>query len=110
MPEATWKVRERKILAWLGSTRKPVSGRQRDKDGDDGEHPLFHVQQKHSKRHALLNVWDGAKRQCLKSKKVPIVTLSSPHRPGFWVLMKEEDLPSLIAWFMERQAPVEEPA
>lgn len=87
-----WKKRERKGCRLFGAERKPVSGRQHDKDGDDGEHPRLHIQSKHSKAHAVVTVWDAAKRQALKSKKTPVVILSINKRPGQWLLIKDEDL------------------
>ena len=83
MADKVWKQRERQVCSYFGTTRKPVPGRQRDKDGDDGEHPVLHIQQKHSKSHRVLKVWDAANAVALKEDKVPIVTLTSPGRPGF---------------------------
>jgi hypothetical protein len=103
----TWKKRERQVMKFFGSTRKPVSGRQRDKDGDDGEHFALHVQQKHRQTHAVLNTWRAAKSVCDKSGKIPVVTLSEHNREGFWILCHSSDLKQ-IANFAESPYELEE--
>jgi len=97
----TWKTRERQVAEWLGTIRKPVSGRQIDKDGDDCEHPKIHVQQKHRKSHAILNVWRGAKAYCQKSGKIPVVTLTEHNRKGFWLVIHCDDFKKIAKIVME---------
>lgn len=92
MADKSWKARERQGASFFGTTRKPVSGRQHDKDGDDGEHPRLHIQSKHRQSHAVVAIWDAAKKQALKSGKTPVVILSVHKRPGQWLLIKDEDL------------------
>jgi hypothetical protein len=106
MADKTWKRRERQVCGWLGTTRKPVPGRQRDKDGDDGEDFELHIQQKHSKHHAILRVWDGAARMAGRSGKLPLVTLTSPNRPGFWLLAHSNHLLLLATIILERKAAI----
>ena len=52
MADKTWKRREREVCARFGTVRRPVSGRQRDVGGDDGEHRRLHIQVKHGKQNA----------------------------------------------------------
>lgn len=92
MADKAWKRRERNVCRRFGAERKPVSGRQHDKDGDDGEHPVLHVQNKHRKRHAVVKVWDQNHIQALKKDKVTLVTLTEHNRPGCWYVIKDTDL------------------
>ena len=63
-----------------------------EKDANDLDHPQLHCQCKHSKRHAVIGVWDAAKKQTEKSGKIPVVALGVKGRPGFWLLVHSSDL------------------
>lgn len=81
------------MAARFGTTRKPVSGRQRDKDGDDCEHPVLHIQQKHGAQNSReFRLWDAAAVKALESGKVPIITITAPRRSEILVLCRIEDL------------------
>ena len=93
MHRGTWKRREREVAARFGTTRKPISGRQRDRGGDDCEHPRLHIQHKHGKQNSREFVlWDIASAVAAGNNKIPIVTITAPHRSEILVTCRLEDL------------------
>ena len=87
MHSGTWKARERFACARFGTTRKPVSGRQRDKGGDDGEHPRLFLQVKHGKQNdKTFALWDIYATVAAKDGKVPVIVLCG------WQRSPAEDL------------------
>lgn len=93
MHRSTWKKREARTCAWFGTTRKPVSGRQRDKGGDDGEHPKIHIQHKHGRQNSReFALFDIAAAVAEGNNKIPIITITAPRRSEILVLCRIEDL------------------
>lgn len=93
MTDKRWKRKEREFCALFGTTRKPVSGRQRDKDGDDGEHPRIHIQHKDGKQNAkLYRLWIGTRDKAHQNRKIPIIGLSMPGYRDRLVICRIEDL------------------
>jgi hypothetical protein len=89
MHRRTWQKFEQRVAKFFGCGR---TGPMQEKDANDIDHPHIHCQCKHSNRHAILTIWDAAKRATKKSGKIPIVTIGQQGRPGFWILVKESDL------------------
>lgn len=87
--DKVWKAFERKVAVWFGCRR---TGPMQGPDENDINHPHLHVQCKYSKRHAIVGIWDAARRQTEKSGKIPVVALGVKGRPGFWLLIKDSDL------------------
>ena len=93
MADKTWKRRERQVASAFGTTRKPVSGRSQDKDGDDCQHPKLHIQHKDGRQNAReFLLFDAAALKADEVGKVPIVTMTSPNRPVILVLCRLSDL------------------
>jgi len=89
MADKAWKAFERRVAYFFGCKR---TGPMQAKDENDLNHPHIHCQCKHSKRHAIIGVWDAAKKQTEKSGKIPVVALGVRGRPGFWLLVHSSDL------------------
>ena len=89
MADKTWKAFERRVAEFFGCNR---TGPMQAKDENDLNHPQLHCQCKHSKKHAVINVWDAAKKQTDKTGKIPTVALGVKGRPGFWLLVHSSDL------------------
>ena len=93
MHRGTWKRREREVCARFGTTRQPVSGRQSDRGGDDGQHPRLHLQVKHGRQNSREFVlFDLATAVAAGNNKVPVVVMTSPRRSEVLVLCRIEDL------------------
>ena len=93
MAEKLWKVKERFVARWFGcKDRTPLSGRNSKHTASDTLHKILFIEQKHSVRHAVVNVWDKAKGLADAENKIPVVTLTVKGRRGFWVLVKNSDL------------------
>ena len=89
MTDKIWKKFERTVARWFGCER---TGPMQAKDANDINHPHIHCQCKHSKRHAILTVWDAAKKVADRSGKIPIVAIKQKGRHDFWLLIKSSDL------------------
>ena len=89
MANKTWKEFERPVANYFGCKR---TGPMQEKDANDINHPQLHVQCKHAKKHAILTVWDAAKKKTDKSGKIPVVAIKQKGRHGFWLLIRSSDL------------------
>ena len=87
MPTKTWKAFELAVAKYFGGWR---TGPMQSKAETDVRHEKLHVQCKHSKRIALVNVWDEAKQNC--KGKIPIVAVKQKGRHEFWLLVHSDDL------------------
>ena len=92
MGDTNWKRFERTVAKFFGVTRK---GPMQERDANDIRHPHMHVQCKHSKRHAVINIWDKAKAKTVNNGKIPVVALGVKGRPGFWLLCHSSDLTAI---------------
>lgn len=92
MHRRTWQKFEQRVAAFFGCGRK---GPMQDTDSTDIEHEFIHCQCKHSKRHAVISVWDRAKKIADKDGKTPCVALGVQGRRGFWILCHKDDLVTL---------------
>lgn len=87
----TWKSRERKIAAFFGSQRTPLSGGSSGHTRSDTLHPRVFVEAKLRKRHTAVSLWDGTAVLARKEKKIPVICLAEKGRPDFWVMVKSTD-------------------
>ena len=92
MADKTWKARERQTARFFGAERNPLSGGNSRHTRSDSLHDQLFIEHKHSKRHAIVNLWDKTKEMADKENKIPVVTLSVKSRPGFWVMCHSSDL------------------
>lgn len=93
MADKTWKRRERAVCARFGTTRQPVSGRQSDRGGDDGQHPRLHLQVKHGRQNTReFALFDIASAVAEGNNKVPVIVYTAPRRSEILVLCRIEDL------------------
>ena len=89
MHRRTWQKFEQRVAEWFGGRR---TGPMQETDANDINHPQIHCQCKHSKKHAVIGVWDKAKAKTLNNGKIPVVALGVKGRPGFWLLVHSGDL------------------
>jgi hypothetical protein len=92
MSDKTWKARERKIAAFFGCKRTPLSGGNSGHTRSDSLHDLLFIEQKHRKRHAVINLWKATKELADNENKIPVVTLSEKGRHGFYIMCHSSDL------------------
>lgn len=89
MANPAWKKFEQAVARFFGCKR---TGPMQAKDANDINHHCLHVQCKHSQRHAIVSVWDAAKRVADKDSKIPVVAVKQKGRHGWWLLVKADDL------------------
>ena len=87
MPDKTWKRFERSVAKYFGCNR---TGPMQLKDASDIEHHCLHVQCKHSKRIAMVTLWDAAKK--VAKNKIPVIAVKQKGRHGFWLFLHSSDL------------------
>lgn len=84
-----WKQFERDVAAFFGCFR---TGPDQEKDASDIDHDHLHVQCKYSMRHAIVSVWDAAKKVADRSGRIPVVAIKQKYRQGFWIMIHSSDL------------------
>lgn len=94
MHRSSWKRRERKAAADFGAKRQVGSGSlgRSDRSRSDSTHQRLFLECKHSKRHAVITLWDKTHEFAKKEGKIPVVILSVMGRPGKWYLIKDVHL------------------
>jgi hypothetical protein len=92
MPDKAWKAFERRVSSFFGTERTPLSGGNGKQTRSDTLHPVLFVEAKQRGKVALINLWNATKVMADKEHKVPVVCVSEKGRPGFWLLVKAEDL------------------
>ncbi|MBW1818704.1 MAG: hypothetical protein JRJ60_16300 [Deltaproteobacteria bacterium] len=97
MTDKAWKQRERQVARFFGGERNPLSGANSKHCGGDVIRDTLPIEVKLRKRHAVLSVWDKAKREATKEGKTPVVCLCEGGRPGFWVLVHSAHLDRLLS-------------
>lgn len=97
MPTKTWKGRERKIAAYFGTVRTPLSGGNSGHSRSDSRHPRLFLEDKHRKRHAVISLWDETKKLAEKEGKTPVIALTQHGRHGFWIMCHCDDLQVVAA-------------
>lgn len=95
MADKTWKQAERRIAAYFGTERTPLSGGNGKQTRSDTLHETLFIEAKHRKKHSAVSLWDDTKKLALKEKKTPVVCLCEKGRPGFWIVVWSEDLAKL---------------
>jgi hypothetical protein len=98
----TWQRFEGRAAAFFGVARRVLSGsaNRADIDGDDATHPRLYIEAKLRQAHSACRIWDKAAKGAKKSKKVPVVALAEKNRPGFWLLIHNEDLMFVVAQYL----------
>lgn len=92
MPEPSWKRAERDVAEAFGAERTPLSGGASRHTRADVLHDALFIEVKYRKRHAVVALWDETKALADREKKIPVVVLKERGRPGFWLLVKAENL------------------
>lgn len=90
--DPAWKKLERAVARFFGTER---TGPMQSKNASDINHDLIHCQCKHAKRHAILTVWNAAKKEADKTGKIPCVAIKQKGRHGFWLMMHSSDLTAI---------------
>jgi len=89
---STWKKVERKVAAFFGCNRTPLSGGASRHTTSDTLHPRLYIEVKHRRQAAAVSLWDRAAAEAKSERKVPIVALGIKNRAGFWLVIRSEDL------------------
>jgi len=92
MPEKWWKRVERKVAEFFTTKRTPLSGGASRITRSDTIHERLFIETKGSKKHSVITLWDKTAAMARKEKKIPVVALCEKGRPGFWLMVKAEDL------------------
>lgn len=90
--DKTWKKDERKVAAFFGGQRNPLSGANSRHTGGDVIHPSLYIENKRRQKHSVVSLWSLTAEKAKLEGKIPIVTLTEHGKSGFWVVCKAEDL------------------
>ncbi len=92
MPNKAWKQRERDVADFCLGQRNPLSGRNSKHTAADVIHDLLFIEVKLREKHSCLTPWDEVKKGANREEKTLVVCLCEKNRPGFWILVKSDDL------------------
>jgi hypothetical protein len=101
MDRSTWKKGERKVCRFFNLKRVPLSGGNSGHTRADCYNPVnnedntLFIEIKHRSKHQVVSLWDKTKALADKEGKTPVVCLIEKNRPGFWILVKDDDLVKL---------------
>lgn len=98
----TWQKREAASASLFGARRQygSGSGGREDQTCSDSNHPRLYLEHKMRASHAVLRVWDDAKKKAHRERKDPVVMLSEKGRPGQWLVVHTADLPAVVANYL----------
>ena len=95
MASKTWKSIERKIAAYFGSVRTPLSGGSSRHTRSDSLHDLLFIETKYRVSHSAVTLWRSTKEMADVENKIPVVCLSEKGKQGFWIVCHSSDLTSI---------------
>lgn len=95
MADKAWKAFERRVAAFFGCLRNPLSGSNSRHSESDTLHETLYIECKQKARIANITLWDDTKIGATKEGKIPVVALSVKGRRGFWILCHSEDLTAI---------------
>jgi hypothetical protein len=96
----TWKASERRVADKFGTKRNPLSGGNSGVTRSDTRHSKLFIESKYRKRHAVIKLYNDTAKLAKLENKVPLVALFEKGKPGFWLLLKEEDLKTIANEYM----------
>lgn len=88
----TWKSVERKVAAFWGAKRTPLSGGNSGHTRSDTLHDILFVETKYRQVHSAVQLWHKTAILAEKENKIPVVALVEKGRRGFWLLVHAGDL------------------
>lgn len=88
----TWKARERQIARDFGAERNPLSGGNGKHTRSDSLHPALFIEAKLRQKHTVVTLYDETAALAKKEGKTPVVALAEKGRPGYWLVLRPEDL------------------
>ena len=91
----TWKGVERKVAAFFGTKRTPLSGGNSGHTRSDTLHPALFVETKYRVKHSAVQLWRKTEELARKENKIPVVALVEKGARGYWFLIHASDLLSV---------------
>jgi hypothetical protein len=98
-----WKQIERRVAAYFGVGRNPLSGSNSKQTGSDTLHPRLFIEIKARVAHAAVTLWRSTSRLAKKEGKVAVVVLAERNKHGFWIVCHSSDLQEVAALAKEAQ-------
>lgn len=89
---STWKKAERRVAAFLGTSRTPLSGRNSGHTRSDTLHPSLFVETKFRERSAVWSLWQKVRDLAKREKKTPVLALLQKNHDGFLLVVHSDDL------------------
>lgn len=87
---STWKAAERRVAAYFGSTRTPLSGGNSKHTRSDTLSPDVFVETKYRAHSATASLFDKTAELARKEGKLPVVVLVTKRRKGFLVVTDDD--------------------
>ncbi len=94
---STWKNVERRVAAFFGSRRTPLSGGNSGHTRSDSLHDLLFVECKWRAKHSAVSLWRETAKLAKQEQKIPVIALCEKNKPGFWIMCHSSDLQGVAA-------------
>ena len=91
----TWKSVERKVAAFFGTKRTPLSGGNSGHTRSDTLHQALFIETKYRVKHSAVQLWRKTEELARKENKIPVVALVEKGARGYWFLVHASDLLSV---------------
>lgn len=101
MPEPAWKVFERRVAEFFGSTRTPLSGGNGKVTRSDTFHPSFFLDAKLREGFVHHTILSDIKGKAKKEDKIPVLCTQKKRSPSFVVSLDKDDLTEFAITFLK---------
>ncbi len=101
---STWKKFERRVAAFFGTRRKPLSGGNSGGSRSDSEHEQLFIECKLRAKSPAHRLFAAVEQLAAKEGKTPILALQEKHHPGWLLVCRPEDIHLLASYAKDGEA------
>jgi len=94
----TWQKFERRVAAFFGTKRKPLSGGNSGGGRSDSQHERLFIECKLRAKSPVHRLFAGVEKQAAKEDRVPLLALQEKHYPGWLLVCRPEDIHLLASY------------
>lgn len=89
---STWKKFERRVAAFFGTKRKPLSGGNSGGSRSDSQHERLFIECKLRAKSPVHRLFAEVETMAAKEGKTPMLALQEKHHPGWLLVCRPEDI------------------
>lgn len=95
---STWKASERRVASFFDAVRISLSGsnNQQAQTSSDTDSEDFYIEVKYRQKFSVLTLFHDVIQKAKKEKKLPLLALVEKGKPGFFLVLRQKDLETLV--------------